>query len=108
VEWNRGRQCVITAAFHVVGPKPSEASHCRRGPYMRQERGKYTLCMPVNKVSTFQCEGHSIIIYTPCFIPPFTVLIRQLGLDFWLPGKYTKVTESRKTERRVTEGKKMT
>ncbi len=30
VEWNQGRQCVITAGFsHIVSVKPSEASHCR-------------------------------------------------------------------------------
>jgi hypothetical protein len=41
---------------------------------MRQERGKCTQCMPVYKVSTFQREGPSILIYTPwTFQPPVNV-----------------------------------
>ncbi len=43
--------------------------------HTRQERGKCTQCMPVYKVSTFQREGPSILLYTPwsylllCLLP---------------------------------------
>ncbi len=44
VEWNWARQCVITAAFHIVGTKPSEASY-----WQRRAQGK---------ASDHSCWGH--------------------------------------------------